>query len=205
MFNVQSFLAWQSKLLMSYKHLSQAEDLRFTRSGRPETIRLRLPNCSCKGVRGKRLNKCMKINEITNASDILALWKLISDNTWAALKQQAEAEAREKAEKAAKSKSTKGNKRAGVRRSAPIALPKPKPPAVPAVPQAAPAVNAPVQQPAVALAALPTKGAWGASQVPVAPTPTSLPTKPVAPSADALQKAGTQLKLSARHKGVVRV
>ena len=34
---------------------------------------------------------------------------------------------------------------------------------------------------------------------------TSLPTKPVAPSADAQQKAGTQLKLSARRKGVVRV
>ena len=26
----------------------------------------------------------MKINEITNAEDMLALWKLISDNTWSA-------------------------------------------------------------------------------------------------------------------------
>ena len=147
----------------------------------------------------------MKINEITNAEDILALWKLISDNTWTAVQQQAEKQARDRAEQAAKSKSTKGKKTAGVRRSAPKALPKPMPPAVPAVPQAKPAVIAPVQQPTVAQGALPSKGPWGAEQVPVAPSPTSLPTKPVAPSADTQQKAGTQLKLSARHKGVVRV
>ena len=147
----------------------------------------------------------MKINEITNAEDILALWKLISDNTWTAVQQQAEKQARDRAEQAAKSKSTKGKKTAGVRRSAPKALPKPMPPAVPAVPQAEPAVIAPVQQPTVAQGALPSKGPWGAEQVPVAPSPTSLPTKPVAPSADAQQKAGTQLKLSARHKGFVRV
>ena len=147
----------------------------------------------------------MKINEITNAEDILALWKLISDNTWTAVQQQAEKQARDKAEQAAKSKSTKGKKTAGVRRSAPKALPNPMPPAVPAVPQAKPAVIAPVQQPTVAQGALPSKGPWGAEQVPVAPSPTSLPTKPVAPSADAQQKAGTQLKLSAKHKGVVRV
>ena len=147
----------------------------------------------------------MKINEITNAEDILALWKLISNNTWMAVQQQSDKQARDRAEQAAKSKSTKGKKTAGVRRSAPKALPKPMPPAVPAVPQAKPAVIAPVQQPTVAQGALPSKGPWGAEQVPVAPSPTSLPTKPVAPSADVQQKAGTQLKLSARHKGVVRV
>ena len=147
----------------------------------------------------------MKINEITNAEDILALWKLISDNTWTAVQQQAEKQARDRAEQAAKSKSTKGKKTAGVRRSAPKALPKPMPPAVPAVPQAKPAGVAPVQQPTVAQGALPSKGPWGAEQVPVAPSPTSLPTKPAAPSADAQQKTGSQLKLSARHKGVVRV
>ena len=84
-------------------------------------------------------------------------------------------------------------------------VPKLKPPPVPAVPQAEPADVAPVQQPTVAQGALPSKGPWGAEQVPVAPSPTSLPTKPAAPSDDAQQKAGTQLKLSARHKGVVRV
>ena len=148
----------------------------------------------------------MKINEITNAEDILALWKLISDNTWMAVQQQAEKQARDRAEQAAKSKSTKGKKRAGVRRSsAPRALPKPMPPAVPVVPQAKPAVIAPVQQPTVAQGALSSKGPWGASQVPAVPPATPLSTKPEAPSADAQQKAGTQLKLSARHKGVVRV
>jgi hypothetical protein len=55
----------------------------------------------------------MKINEITNAEDMLALWKLISDNTWLAEQQQAEQQAREKAERAAKTKSTKGAKRGG--------------------------------------------------------------------------------------------
>jgi hypothetical protein len=147
----------------------------------------------------------MKINEITNATDILALWRIISDNTWAAVQQQADQQAHDRAEQAAKSKSTKGKKRAGVRRSAPRAAPKPMPPAVPVVPQAKPADVAPVQQPTMAQGALPSKGPWVASQVPVAPLPTSLPTKQEAPSADAQQKAGTQLKLSARHKGVVRV
>jgi hypothetical protein len=147
----------------------------------------------------------MKINEITNATDILALWKLISDNTWMAVQQQADQQAREKAEQAGKSKSTIGKKRAGVRRSPPRALPKPKPPPVPAVPQPKPTFIDPVQQPSVDQGALPSKGPWGAENVLVAPSPTSLPTKPEAPSADAQQKAGSQLKLSARHKGVVRV
>jgi hypothetical protein len=147
----------------------------------------------------------MKINEITNATDILALWKLISDNTWMAVQQQAEQQARDRAEQAVKSKSIKGNKRAGVRRPALRAVPKPMPPAVSVVPQPKPAVIAPVQQPKVAQGALPSKGPWGASKVPVATATTSMPTKPEAPSADAQQKVGTQLKLSARHKGVVRV
>lgn len=146
----------------------------------------------------------MKINEITNAKDVLALWKLISDNTWSAIQQQAEQQAREKAERAAKTKSTKGSKRASGRKPPPIAVPKPKPPAELATPPAKPAVISPVQQPLVAQGPLPSKGPWGGLQAPVAPTTTSLPPKPVAPSADAQQKQGTELKLSARHKGVVR-
>jgi hypothetical protein len=109
----------------------------------------------------------MKINEITNATDILALWKLISDNTWAAVQQQADQQAHDRAEQAAKS--IKGKKRGGVRRSAPRAAPKPMPPAVPVMPQAKPADVAPVQQSTVAQGALPSKGPWGAEQVPVAP------------------------------------
>jgi hypothetical protein len=49
----------------------------------------------------------MKIKEITNAEDILSLWKLISDNTWSAIQQQTEQQAREKAERTAKMHSLK--------------------------------------------------------------------------------------------------
>ena len=65
----------------------------------------------------------MKINEITNATDILALWKLISDNTWMAVQQQADQQARDRAEHAAKSKFPKGKRRVGVCKSAPRAVP----------------------------------------------------------------------------------
>ena len=144
----------------------------------------------------------MKINEITNAEDMLALWKLISDNTWSAIQQQAEQQAREKA---ANTKSTKAPKRGVGRKPPPIAPPKPKLPDLPALPQVKTANIAPVQQPVVSKGALPKKGPWGAANTPMSTAATSLPTKPVAPSADALQKPGSQLKLMAREKGVVRV
>ena len=48
----------------------------------------------------------MRLNEFASAEDTLALWKMISDNTWAAIAQQAEAEAKQKAERAAAHKST---------------------------------------------------------------------------------------------------
>jgi len=51
-------------------------------------------------------DKNMKINEFASAEDTLALWRLISDNTWAAVAQQAEAEAKQKAERAAACKSS---------------------------------------------------------------------------------------------------
>ena len=47
----------------------------------------------------------MRIKEFASAADTMALWKLISDNTWAAIDQQAEAEAQQKAERAAARKS----------------------------------------------------------------------------------------------------
>ena len=147
----------------------------------------------------------MKINEITNAEEILGLWKLISDNTWSAIQQQAEQQAREKAERAANTKSTKAPKRGVVRKPAPIAPPKPKLPVVPAGAQVKTASTAPFQQPVISKGALPKKGPEGAANTPMSTAATSLPTKPVAPSADALQKPGSQLKLMAREKGVVRV
>lgn len=144
----------------------------------------------------------MKINEITNATDILALWKLISDNTWSAIQQQAEQQAREKAEQAAKTKSTKGAKRTGRRKSPAVIVP--KPPAVTVAPQAKSAAIAPVQQPiAINKGPLPSKGPLGAANTP-AVAPTSEPVNPAVPTAVAEPKQDTQLKLSAREKGLVR-
>ena len=81
----------------------------------------------------------MKIKEISNAADILALWKLISDNTWTAISQQAEAESRQRAEKAAqaKLKPKVGGKRGG-RKSLPPPphITPPLPPKKPPPPQA---------------------------------------------------------------------
>ena len=48
----------------------------------------------------------MRLTEFASAADALSLWKMISDNTWAAIAQQAEAEAKQKAERAAARKST---------------------------------------------------------------------------------------------------
>ena len=68
----------------------------------------------------------MKINEFASAADTLALWKTISDNTWAAIAQQAEAEAKQKAELAAARKST--SKRGSGKSAAKPAPPKRLPP-----------------------------------------------------------------------------
>ena len=78
----------------------------------------------------------MKINEITNAESVLALWKLISDTTWMAVQQQAELQAKQRALRlaTAKSRSVKKPKRSSSRAvTKPIALPKPKPTASSAV------------------------------------------------------------------------
>ena len=46
----------------------------------------------------------MKIKEITNAQDQLSLLRVIIDNTWSAIKQQADTEARQRASKAVNTK-----------------------------------------------------------------------------------------------------
>lgn len=46
----------------------------------------------------------MRVYEITNAQDQLDLLRVIIDNTWSAIKQQADIEARERASKSAKGK-----------------------------------------------------------------------------------------------------
>jgi len=134
----------------------------------------------------------MRINEISSAESQLGLWKLISDNTWAAVNQQAQQEARAQAEKAAARKSTPHKR--GVRKSTPkAAAPKPSVPIAPKQAQAQTATpTVQPQQSTAPQAVIPTKGPLGASN----PTKsTALPTAPSAPTA--------QLKLSARQGGVV--
>ena len=69
----------------------------------------------------------MKINEFASAADTLALWKTISDNTWTAVAQQAEAEAKQKAERAAarKSASKRGSGTSTAKHMPPKRLPPP--------------------------------------------------------------------------------
>ena len=69
----------------------------------------------------------MKIKEITNAQDQLDLLRVIIDNTWGAIKQQADIEARQRASKAVKTKpqAVKAPKKAPY---APQPKPLPRPP-----------------------------------------------------------------------------
>jgi hypothetical protein len=81
----------------------------------------------------------MRINEIANAEEQLALWKLISNNIWTTISQQAEVERKQRAEKAAqrKLKPKYGGKRGG-RKSLPPPphITPPPPPKKPPPPQA---------------------------------------------------------------------
>ena len=69
----------------------------------------------------------MRLNEFASAADTLTLWKMISDNTWAAIAQQAEAEAKQKAERAAarKSVSKRGTGKSTAKPIPPKRLPPP--------------------------------------------------------------------------------
>ena len=147
----------------------------------------------------------MRLIEFASAEEQMGLWKLVSDNMWQAISTQAEQEKLEKAKKAAAAKS-KPAKRVGGRKSvakSAISVAKP-PPVVPVAPKPKPDEIVPVTQPSVPQGALPSKGPWGATQVPVDSATTQLPSKPVVSSADAQNKQDTKLKLSAREKGVVR-
>jgi hypothetical protein len=84
----------------------------------------------------------MRIYEIASAEQQLALWKLISDNTWRAVSQQAAAERKQRAEKAAQSKlkPKRGGKRGG-RKS----LPPPPPITPPPLPKKPPPPQAKIE------------------------------------------------------------
>jgi hypothetical protein len=126
----------------------------------------------------------MKINEIANPSDALWLWRLISDNTWAALELQAQQEAQAKA---AKAKAKKPSKRKPRKSSAAAAKPvvlKPTPlPKVDPVPSSkaqdskpqAPNAQASTPIAAVPTGPLPSKKNWD-----LWPKPASLAAQPSA-------------------------
>ena len=69
----------------------------------------------------------MRFNEIANADDQLALWRLISDNVWSAVMAQAKEQARLKAQAAANPKPKRIKPKKIVPKKPPA--PKPKPPA----------------------------------------------------------------------------
>ena len=75
----------------------------------------------------------MRINEFADAEEQLALWKLVSDSVWTAIRAQAEQAVRAKAEKAAqvKAKRKAGGSRGGSKSSLPPSdipmVPPPKP------------------------------------------------------------------------------
>lgn len=68
----------------------------------------------------------MKIKEITNAQDQLDLLRVIIDNTWNAIRQQAQVQANQKATQASKPKAPKQPKKAPYV-TPPKPLPKPNP------------------------------------------------------------------------------
>ncbi len=164
----------------------------------------------------------MKINEITNAESVLALWKLVSDNMWQAINTQAEQEAREKAEKAAAAKS-KRSKRGGGRKSVsksagPVATPLPST----AKPAPTKTINAQAADAAVTQSSKPVQQVQAPqAQGPLPPTGAVQAVKPLAtqsalsaqiPTNVALPKTPTTAtlpaqktvpKLSARHGGLV--
>jgi len=78
----------------------------------------------------------MRLMEIASAEEQMALWKLVNDNVWAAINQQARDEAKRKAaaQRTAKLKGGKGKVK-GVASSVRIPSPPPSKKAVPPPPQ----------------------------------------------------------------------
>ena len=67
----------------------------------------------------------MRINEFANAEEQLALWKLISDSVWTAVRTQAEQQARANAERAQQAKAKKPTSKRSKSVKAPYAPPPP--------------------------------------------------------------------------------
>ena len=148
----------------------------------------------------------MRLTEFASAADTLALWRVISDNTWAAVAQQAEAEAKQKAERAAARKST--SKRGAGKSTAKPAPPKRLPPPlqhvsapVPKADEKTSPANKPQTDKAQAHNAQPTSAqqAQPTAKPALSTTPAALPTQQKAvgmaqqqPNATTLQTAHLQ-------------
>ena len=124
----------------------------------------------------------MRINEFASAADTMALWKMISDNTWAAIAQQAEDEAKQKAERAAarKSASKRGTGKSTAKPMPPKRLPPPlQHVSAPVAKDAKPEISAqskpsaPQQQPALPNAASSNKAIKPIEPIAVAPSSAS--------------------------------
>ena len=132
----------------------------------------------------------MRIAEIADPQSALNLWKLISDNTWAALEQQAQQQAQEQQQKsAAKAKHAKsgGGKRTPARiprRPRPPATPGPKAQGAQASAQGAAPSNPTVPLPSPVL----RKGPLGATGTALPSTTASAPQPLAAQPAGELDK-----------------
>ena len=124
----------------------------------------------------------MKINEIANPSDALGLWRLISDNTWAALELQAQQEAKAKAAKAAKASKRKPRKSSSAA-AKPVVLkptPLPKVDPVPSSKAQDSKPQAPNAQASTPIAAVPTGPLPSKKNWDLWPKPASLAAQPSA-------------------------
>ena len=134
----------------------------------------------------------MKLVEFASAEEQLALWKLVSDNVWSAISQQAKAEAEQKALKKAQAK--KAPKRKGLGMSPPKFVPPP-----PKLPTPKPNPQLATAKPA-AKSAIPiqAKGGGVAGVQPNASADIQQPTNP-------LQTLGSQQSAKKRLKSGVLV
>ena len=125
----------------------------------------------------------MRLMEIASAEEQMALWKLVNDNVWAAINQQARDEAERKAA-AQRTAKLKGGKGKGVATSVRIPSPSPPKKAAPPPPQQQKTAVGSQQQPTrVAnpqqLSVQPTQPIR--AQQPIPPTPKSAPTTSAQP------------------------
>lgn len=132
----------------------------------------------------------MRIAEIADPHSALGLWKLISDNTWTALEQQAQEQAQEQQQKsAAKAKHAKsgGGKRTPARiprRPRPPATPEPKAQSAQSTAPSAALSNPSMPQPSPVL----RKGPLGATGTALPSTTASTPQPLAAQPAGELDK-----------------